>query len=128
MKTFKTISLVLIAIFAVNAVACKGAKSASSTAKAVMSDNYRLVISFISKGTGTDGSAKDAIQKYIDGHPKKPALESYNWGREGEVDFCLKLTELSAKEQKTFVEEIRKLAGKSDLVQISENAPCVHKK
>ena len=75
-----------------------------------MDQNYRLIIAFISKGIGIDSKANEAIDKYISNHPKKPALEKYRWGREGEIDFCLKQSELSTKEQKTFIEEVKKLA------------------
>jgi hypothetical protein len=127
MKAIKTISAFVIMTIAFSSFMCKS-KSATSNLKTVMAENYRIVIAFISKGAGIDGKTMDAVTKFIEEHPKKPALEKYRWGREGEQDFALKLSELSTKEQKTFVEEIQKIAGKSDLVQISENAPCVHKK
>jgi hypothetical protein len=126
MRTIKLFIFLFISVAGL--VSCKGSKSASQTGSLVAADNYRLVIAFISKGSGTDAKAKDAITKFINEHAKKPAFESHNWGREGEIDYCLKLSELSTKEQKTFIEELKKLAGNSDLVQFSENAPCVHKK
>ncbi len=120
--------LIVCVMLCFGAFSCKSSKSTATTAKVTSAENYRLVISFISIGTGIDGDSHDAIKKFIADHAKKPAVETFRWGREGEVDYCLQLKELSSKEQKAFVEEIKKLAGKSELVQISENAPCVHKK
>ncbi|MBC7862760.1 MAG: hypothetical protein IAF38_07285 [Bacteroidia bacterium] len=128
MKTIKFLSFVLIMSIGISGTACKTSKGASSSAKTVTADNYRLIITFISKGGGTDGKALEAITKFLDEHAKKPVYEKFNWGREGERDFCLKLSEFSTKEQKNFIEEVKKIAANSELVQFSENAPCVHKK
>jgi hypothetical protein len=63
-------------------------------------------------------------------------LESYQpklnpiitpWGREGEVDFCFTLNELSTNQRKKFIKEVRELLKDCKLVHIYENAPCVHK-
>lgn len=114
-------------------MACKTKKqaSASTETSATMTEpqteKYRLIISFISKGTGTDGEKRLAILDYIEKHPKKPANKSIYWGREGETDYCLSLTELSKSEQTTFVNEVKKIAGTSDRIFISENTECLHK-
>ncbi len=95
-------------------------KNASSTP-----DNktvYRLIISFISIGSGTDQVAREKIDAYIAGHGKKPFVDKVQWGREGETDYCLSLKELSTEEQKTFITEIKKLILKPDLVQVKENS------
>lgn len=87
----------------------------------------RLVVSFYSKGEGIDYKNKDAYEKFLNSYPKKIAFEPTFWGREGEVDYCLKLNELSATEQAEFVRKTKELLGKSLLVHVDENAPCVHK-
>jgi hypothetical protein len=120
--------ITLIFFAGILAVSCKTKQSSSSTSKTTQSGEYRLVISFISKGSGIDGSKHDAIKKFMDDHPKKVKNEMYRWGREGEVDYCFKLKELSDKDQKAFVEEVKKLAGESDRIFINENSACVHKK
>jgi hypothetical protein len=111
---------------------CKTKKQASTseTSTAVsepQTEKYRLIISFISKGAGVDGEKRQAILNYIEKHPKKPVNKPILWGREGETDFCLNLKELSKSEQETFISEIKKIAGNSDLIFISENAECQHK-
>lgn len=130
MKTTRKsiLMLIIVSVCCAGLFACKTSKGTPTAAKFSTNDNYRLIISFISIGTGIDANAHEAIKKFIDEHPKKPLAETYHWGREGEIDYCLQLKELSSKEQKAFVEEVKKLAGKSDRVQFSENAPCVHKK
>jgi hypothetical protein len=92
------------------------------------SNTSRLIISFISIGEGTDFKAKDTMDvflaRYQDENKKTVKYESVPWGREGEVDFCFKLSELNSKEQKKFVEDIRAKLKFSELVQVSENQPC----
>lgn len=89
---------------------------------------YRLIVSFISKGAGTDSEKRTAILAYVNSHPKKPAYKTVIWGREGEADYCFNLSEFSSKKELiTFIEDIKKIAAGSDMVFISENAECQHK-
>ena len=90
-------------------------------------DNYRLVVSFYSEGQGTDLKTKDEFVKLINGNAKKISYEPTSWGREGETDYCLKISELSSAEQTDFVRKAKELLGKSKLVHVDENAKCVHK-
>lgn len=111
-------------------VCCKTKKSATDSTQTVNSSSQeskmRLIISFISKGTGVDSEKRQAIQTYIENHPKKPANVIAHWGREGETDFNLKLSELNKTEQTEFVNEIKKLASGSQLIFISENTEQKH--
>ncbi|MBC7694500.1 MAG: hypothetical protein H7141_03545 [Burkholderiales bacterium] len=89
---------------------------------------YRLIVSFISKGAGLDRTKQSALLAYIDSHPKKPAYSSILWGREGENDYCFTLSELQTKAEITsFIENVKKIAGGSDMMQISENVVSQHK-
>ncbi len=90
-------------------------------------DTYRLVVSFYSIGEGSDYKTKEEFEKFLTGYGKKIAFEPAMWGREGEVDYCLKLNELSAPEQVDFVRKAKELLSKSKLVHVDENAKCVHK-
>jgi hypothetical protein len=91
---------------------------------------YRLVVSFISFASGTDGAARKKIDEYIAQFEKEKrvtlAKEVVRWGKEGEVDYCFGLTELSQSDQANFVEKINSLRSKR--VTTQENAPCSHKK
>ena len=90
-------------------------------------DTYRLAVEFYSTGQGSDYKVKEEFVKFLDSYSKKIAYEPTTWGREGETDYCLKLSELSASEQAEFVKKAKELLAKSSLVHINENAKCVHK-
>lgn len=118
---------------------CKSKKSAtaSSTSNLTPENNmttqtpekdteYRLIVSFISKGAGPDGKKQPEFVKYIESHKKKPAYALVRWGREGEADYCFKLTELSATEQTEFITKVKEILNGSDLVFVNENQKCIH--
>lgn len=88
---------------------------------------YRLIVSFTSKGAGTNAEKREAFLKYVESHPKKPAYKEVFWGREGETDYCLVLSELPKKEQVSFVEEVRKAMTGSDQVILTEHTPSLHR-
>ncbi|CAN5875305.1 hypothetical protein BH11BAC7_BH11BAC7_11830 [soil metagenome] len=85
---------------------------------------YRLTISFISKGEGIDYKTKDNFENWLKAQPKHPAYEVTHWGREGEINYCLKLNELSTREQEIFVRDVRTQLTDKELVFISEYAVC----
>ncbi len=89
---------------------------------------YRLLVSFISKGAGTDSEKRTAFLAYVDGHPSKIAYKTITWGREGETDYCFNLSELSGKKDMVaFIESVKKIAASSDRIIVSENAESQHK-
>lgn len=90
-------------------------------------ETTRLVVSFYSKGEGIDVASKEAFVKLLNSNTKRIAYEPIQWGREGEVDYCLELKELSSAEQENFVKKAKELLNKSTLVHINEHAKCVHK-
>lgn len=85
---------------------------------------YRLTISFISRGEGIDYKTKESFEKWLKDQPKHPAYEVTHWGREGETNFCLKLNELSTREQEIFVRDVRTQLTDKPLVLVSEYAAC----
>lgn len=99
----------------------------ASSDKVAGDNTYRLVVSFYSKGEGPDQKNKQEFEKFLSNQPKKIAFEPTTWGREGEVDYCLKLNELSGTEQTDFVRKAKELLSKSQLVHVNENAQCVNK-
>lgn len=127
-------SLVLLSI-----VSCKNKKNATAASKTTTQttttnsttppteDSYRLVVEFFSIGQGIDGKSNDEFVKFLDSYPKKIAYTPTHWGREGEIDYCLKLSELSTSEQSDFVKKAQEILSSSKLVHINENAKCVHK-
>jgi hypothetical protein len=85
---------------------------------------YRLTISFISKGEGIDYKTQETFENWLKAQPKHPAYQVTHWGREGETNYCLKLNELSTREQEIFVRDVRTQLTDKSLVLISEYAAC----
>jgi hypothetical protein len=48
-------------------------------------------------------------------------MEAVPWGREGEVDFCFRLSELSSEDQASFINEMKKAMEGRKLIQFAEN-------
>ncbi|MCU0433369.1 MAG: hypothetical protein MUC87_07955 [Bacteroidia bacterium] len=101
--------------------------STTQTTPAVQ--NYRLVVLFISRGSGINEKARVDFESWLKNQSKPVKWENTRWGREGEQSYCLKLDEFStSREQDKFVQDARiALAGK-DLVIIEENVPCKGKR
>jgi hypothetical protein len=97
-------------------------KNKTEAAK-VNSDNpkYRLAISFISIGTGTDAKAFKSVDSLLSKQSKKLVCVDQPWGREGELDKYFMLDELSSKEQKSLISKLKKLCEGNQMVIISEN-------
>jgi hypothetical protein len=91
-------------------------------------ENYRVVISFASRGSGIDYTTQASFLKWVGEFTPHVNYEETHWGREGEVDYCLKLSELSTTDQERFVKEARTQLGNKDLIFIKENTPCSHKR
>jgi hypothetical protein len=88
---------------------------------------YRLLVSFTSKGAGTDAEKRAAFLNYVDSYPKKPAYKTVTWGREGETDYCFNLSELAVKKDMIeFIDGVKKATAGSDRVIVTENAVCEH--
>jgi len=135
--SFILISLLLITSISIGCKAKKEAKSTTITSEASAigittwvddekTTQYRLIISFISKGAGVDSKLSAAITAYASAHPKKPSSKIISWGREGESDLCFSLKELTKTEQSEFIAEIKKIIGTSDMALLSENTKCMH--
>lgn len=116
---------IIVTLLVVCFIACN--RDISKVNNKEISTNYLnndqiLVVSFISKGGGTD---KSAIKKFI------AFVEQYNlsssnpityevksWGREGEKDYCINTS------NKEFLEKLKKEMTGIELVRIKENAKC----
>ncbi len=85
---------------------------------------YRLTVSFISKGAGIDYKTEESFENWLKQQPKHPAYEKTHWGREGETNFCLKLDELSTREQDQFVKDVRTMLADKELVFVTEYSVC----
>ena len=92
---------------------------------------YRVVISFFSFASGIDRAAKKSIDSLIDEYSIKRNItlerEETRWGREGEIDYCMKLKELTTKEQKKLIKRMDVVAVRSKRVNILQNRNCLHR-
>ncbi|MGB7924446.1 MAG: hypothetical protein WCF57_14490 [Pyrinomonadaceae bacterium] len=88
----------------------------------------RLVVSFYSICCGINHKAQEKLDRFIKRYEKTKRKQltkaAVRWGREGEIDYCLKLSELSPREQKRFISQVRLLLKRSKLVHINENVAC----
>lgn len=94
---------------------------------------YPLFISFYSIGEGINVDALIKFESFLNEFLQKNHLESigeekFNWGREGEIDYCISFKNIN---QLTIVEFINQtktlLSGKQNVI-IKEQAECVHKR
>jgi len=91
-----------------------------------------MLVSFYSRGAGTDFNTVTAFDRYVTDYgvtgKKSPRVERIPWGREGEIDYCIRWHELNSSEIKAFEEGAKQIVEKSELVHISYNAACKHKR
>jgi len=129
----KLLLVIILGIF----FSCKGKKSVTQIQhnqnNHQTSDSlYRFNISFISIGSGIDGNARKELLNFIKNFEAKRSLniemEIAKWGREGEIDYCLKLSQLNPDEQVEFILAVKELLKKSKLVRYAENTKCKNKR
>lgn len=93
---------------------------------------YSLRISFISIGSGTDIKTKQEYEQFLkqfeESNNVTILVDKASWGKEGEIDFCIKLTGLSDDLRKQFIQETKDKLKNSKLVRIYENTTCKYKK
>lgn len=117
---YRIIIIVLSGLAAVSAIS--GNRAQAEERKS------RLIVSFYSICCGIDSAAKERLDKFLSRYEKAERVritkESIRWGKEGEIDYCFKLSNLSSRKQKRLISEIKSLLKESTLVRIEENAPC----
>lgn len=135
--------LLIIMIASTSLFACKSSQSGamgadriepanSKPAQQAQDETYDMIISFISKGAGTDRVVKPKIDEYItafnEKHQLNLNLDKVGWGREGEVDYHFNFENLSTAQKKEFISEVKAIVGSSDIVFISRDKKAVHKR
>lgn len=134
-------TLIIILIASTSLFACKSQSGAmgsdriepaNSGKTAVEDGTYDMIISFISKGAGTDRVLKPKIDGIIEAFNKENGValdyEKVGWGREGEVDYNFNFKNLSTKQKKDFIAQIKAAVGSSDMVFVAFNKKSVHKR
>jgi hypothetical protein len=130
MKTFIAPLLLLFAIACTNA---KKSKPSIPSDSAIAQDSlYRFSVSFISIGSGIDHKAKKQFVEFISQFNSKNKAsiepEIVSWGREGETDYCFKLSGLNAAQQTKFIQETKEQLNASKNVRYNENCTCRKKR
>ncbi len=99
-------------------------KNKTSVETHVALTNYN--VSFISIGGGIDQNANDKFLKFVDDFQKenKDAIKilSSNWGREGELDYCVQFLKENRKIQ--FIKDVKELLKDCSLVRYKVD--CIH--
>ena len=116
-------------------VSCSSTKKTSSNEQHLntetiqeKSDNiYRLTVSFFSPGNGIDRKAKNEYINFLNANYSGLVYEETRWGREGELDFCFTLDELTEEQKVQFIQKSRELLFDSKKVHFYENKACKHK-
>lgn len=121
----------LIIISSLTACHCSKKVTSADAVNSVTELNdsiFRVTVSFYSKGGGIDKKAKSNFATFLENYDLKNkaklSYETANWGREGETDYCFKLSELNADRQVSFVSELKETLKESALVRIKENTTC----
>ena len=83
----------------------------------------RLVVSFISKGEGIDETTRLEFEQWLLNYGGV-TWEITSWGREGEKNYCFRLTNMDARRQEVFVRDVRTFMTDKPLVFVNEWAPC----
>ena len=138
MKTFIILALGVSLSF----YSCKSQSQATNT-KPIEVENtnnkadskegtYELIVSFASKGTGINQDVRqkldDLITAFNQNNNITINLEKYGWGREGEIDYLFTLKNLSTKQQKDLKAKIKEVIGDTEMIFISYDSKCVHKR
>jgi len=84
----------------------------------------RFIVSFNSICCGIDHKKNEEFLNFLGKYKNSPAYTTYNWGEEGEMDYCFFLKEMTEKEQDAFIKKARKLLGNSRLIGTYENISC----
>ena len=129
----KSISAVLILVLLT--LSCSSTKIVNDTTETVAENgnsdsknNYSLIVSFYSPGNGIDGKVKKEYTVFLTNSYPKVVYEEAKWGKEGEIDFCFQLDELTESQKEQFIKESLELLSKSKKVNTYQNAPCRNKK
>ena len=88
-------------------------------------DTFRVVISFISIGEGTDPEGPAKVERVLKSwERRKGAPATYTvqpWGREGESDYNFTLRGMSMSDQAEFVSQLQSALKDEKLILVTEN-------
>lgn len=87
----------------------------------------RLVVSFISKGEGIDYKTEESFKAWLAERPQF-TYEVTHWGREGEANYCFRMSNIDGRQQESFIRDVRTFMTDKELVIVSEWEKCDKRK
>lgn len=103
-------------LLVITIAACRSKTKATQTAT---QPACKVLINFASRGTGIDYTKYEKLTENLKAKNLKYTEKA--WGKEGEKEICIPLSELSGKEKTDFVEQLKTFEDKSTLVSVSVN-------
>ena len=95
-------------------------------------ENYSLVVSFYSIGSGIDRPIAQEfdylVKDFQEQFGEDFIAERVSWGREGEVDYCIQLGKLKPTASASFKSRADIILSKTERVHSKENAPCIRRR
>ena len=128
--------LLIIPLIISLTVTCKNSKNSTKAgdtpvlkSETLTNDSAaRFIVSFYSIGSGVEGDQIEKLLNFIDEYGKSKNKDiGYDRtfsGREGEVDYCFKLKELNAGEQKDFIVKAKSTLKSGKWITYFENQRC----
>jgi len=100
----------------------------TTTVKTSVTGVARFIVSFYSIGEGTEQNQIQKLESFLllfrQRTGKNIPAEKTSWGREGELDYCISLSELSSGDQSMFIRDVKEELKTARWVNFSENSPC----
>lgn len=104
----------------------------STNKDTIPSDNteakFRFKVAFYSIGTGIDVDAKTNFDFFITDYEKQQKIkvdfQNFKWGREGEIDYCFRLSKMTKSQQNYFIEETKEFLKMSSQIRFDEDCEC----
>lgn len=95
-------------------------------------NRFSVVISFFSQGSGAPFEVMTEFDAFMTNYSspngKKPVFERVPWGREGELDYCIRLDKFDEADKNDFLRQAGAITKKTTLVHIYHNTECRHRK
>ena len=110
----------------------KSKESTTSGNEITQTENYSLVVSFYSIGSGIDRPVAQEfdylVKDFQEQFGEDFIAERVSWGREGEVDYCIQLDKLKSTSKESFKSRAESILKKTERVHSKENAPCIRRR
>lgn len=127
MKKILILCSIFCVLFQLDANCCKRKKKKKAAqAEQAKVNSSSLVVSFVSFGSGIDYKAIPGFEQQITDFNKKNNCQieytKFNWGREGEVDYCFTTNATECLEK--LISSLQLNYSKNDRILIKQNAKC----